>query len=289
MTCSRRTPKRVEWLRKRLWLLAGEPKRPRERKRQSKRIMNTVLGIILVLGAMIMVHAWGHLIVARFFGVRVDVFSIGFGPRLFGWKRGATDYRISALPLGGYVRMAGQDITEIDSGEKGPTGAPDEVMSKKRWQRALISFAGPAVNLIMPILLLAGFFWIRGYPYQKYLDNPAVIAAISEKDPLLKEGIVPGDRIVEVNGIATPTWDAAETAYVKSAQDATFQVAVEHAGAVKKINVTANGQARLENLRWYMPDMAVVAEVVPGKPAAKAGLKTDDAIVTVAGKRVTNQ
>src|SRR5215468_32261 len=158
--------------------------------------MNTLLGIVLVLGVMILVHEWGHFIVARFFGVRVDVFSIGFGPRLFGWKSGATDYRISALPLGGYVRMAGQDLSEIDSGESGPTGAPDEVMSKARWQRALISFAGPAVNLVMPIILLGGFFWIRGYPYQSYLDHAPVIAAVSEKDPVGKEGIVPGDKIV---------------------------------------------------------------------------------------------
>src|SRR3981189_945894 len=99
--------------------------------------MNTVLGIVLVLGLMILVHEWGHFIVARLFGVRVDVFSIGFGPRLFGWKRGATDYRVSVLPLGGYVRMAGQDPTEIDSvgrsatdaGNQMPTGAPDELMS----------------------------------------------------------------------------------------------------------------------------------------------------------------
>ena len=251
--------------------------------------MNTVLGIVLVLGVMILVHEWGHFIVARFFGVRVDVFSIGFGPRLFGWKRGATDYRVSALPLGGYVRMAGQDLSEIDSSEKGPTGAPDEVMSKKRWQRALISFAGPAVNLVMPILLLTGFFWIRGYPYQKYLDNAAVIQAISDKDPLAKEGIVPGDRILEVNGVATPTWETAEAAYVKSLQDPSLQVAFEHTGAVKKVDLKEAGQARLENLRWYMPDMAVVAEVVSGKPAAKAGLKTDDVIITVGGKRVTNQ
>src|SRR6058998_4045294 len=104
--------------------------------------MNTLIGIFLVLGLMILVHEWGHFIVARLFGVRVDVFSIGFGPRLFGWKRGATDYRISALPFGGYVRMAGQDPTEIDSpgrglaekGDKLPTGAPDELMSKRRWQ-----------------------------------------------------------------------------------------------------------------------------------------------------------
>src|ERR1700738_328048 len=77
--------------------------------------MDLLLGVALVLGVMILVHEWGHFIAARIFGVRVDVFSIGFGPRLFGWKSGATDYRVSALPLGGYVRMAGQDPSEIDS------------------------------------------------------------------------------------------------------------------------------------------------------------------------------
>src|SRR3989442_8850071 len=124
--------------------------------------MNTLIGIFLVLGLMILVHEWGHFIVARLFGVRVDVFSIGFGPRLFGWKRGATDYRISALPLGGYVRMAGQDLSEVDSSDVAPTGAPDELMSKPRWQRALISFAGPPTNLIMPLLLLADSSGSRG-------------------------------------------------------------------------------------------------------------------------------
>src|SRR5260370_2519155 len=80
--------------------------------------MYLLFGVALVLGVMILVHEWGHFIAARIFGVRVDVFSIGFGPRLFGWKRGATDYRVSALPLGGYVRMAGQDPTELDSAER---------------------------------------------------------------------------------------------------------------------------------------------------------------------------
>src|SRR5947199_8172393 len=105
--------------------------------------MNLLLGVALVLGLMIMIHEWGHFIVARLFGVRVDVFSIGFGPRLFGWKRGATDYRVSAIPLGGYVRMAGQDLSDVDAGQQKPTGAAAELMSKKRWQRALISLAGP--------------------------------------------------------------------------------------------------------------------------------------------------
>src|SRR6202158_6554171 len=98
--------------------------------------MDLLLGVALVLGVMILVHEWGHFIAARIFGVRVDVFSIGFGPRLFGWKRGATDYRVSALPLGGYVRMAGQDSTGIDSAARdssdptrqGPAGRAGEVI-----------------------------------------------------------------------------------------------------------------------------------------------------------------
>src|SRR3989441_8901973 len=172
--------------------------------------MNIAIGFILVLGILILVHEWGHFMVARFFGVRVDVFSIGFGPRLFGWKRGATDYRISALPLGGYVRMAGQDLSEVDSNDVAPTGAADELMSKPRWQRILISFAGPAVNLIMPILLLTGVFAIKGVPYPAYLDNPAIIAGLNEVDPLRAAGVVAGDKIVEVNGVATPDWGKTE-------------------------------------------------------------------------------
>src|SRR5260370_24086730 len=94
--------------------------------------LNILVGVALVLGVIILVHEWGHFIVARRFGVRVDVFSIGFGPRLFGWKRGATDWRISAIPLGGYVRLAGQDLSGVDSDDGAPTGASDELMSKPR-------------------------------------------------------------------------------------------------------------------------------------------------------------
>jgi len=251
--------------------------------------MNTVLGIVLVLGVMILVHEWGHFIVARFFGVRVDVFSIGFGPRLFGWKRGATDYRVSALPLGGYVRMAGQDLTEIDSGEKGPTGAPDEVMSKKRWQRALISFAGPAVNLIMPILLLGGFYAVKGFPYQAYLNKPIVLSELPSDGPLAKNGAKDGDQIVAVNGIQTANWNQAERVLSEIAQGQNFTLTIAMKDGAKH-DIAIDG-AQLKpgsNLLGYPPAPAIVGQLTSGMPAKAAGLKEGDLIENVNGIAVHN-
>ncbi len=250
--------------------------------------MNTLIGIFLVLGVMILVHEWGHFIVARFFGVRVDVFSIGFGPRLFGFKWGATDYRISALPLGGYVRMAGQDLSEIDSNEVAPTGSPDELMSKPRWQRALISFAGPAVNLIMPLLLLAGFFAIKGLPYSAYLDKPLVLSGLPQTSPLAKAGITDGDRVVSVNDVATPTWSKANTYLLQAAPDGILRFTVDRQGEQRTVEVKTadirSGDRALGNL----PVPALVGPVERGMPAGRAGLKRGDLVLSVNGKPVRN-
>src|SRR6202035_20409 len=214
--------------------------------------MNTILGIVLVLGLMILVHELGHFIVARVFGVRVDVFSIGFGPRLFGWKRGATDYRVSALPLGGYVRMAGQDPSEIDSArstaisgkernEQQPlatgTGAPDELMNKPRWQRAIISFCGPLVNLIFPILLLTVYFVAIGIPYPAYQDKPVQVTALPEKSPAAAAGLHPGDKIVAFEGEKNPDWEQAEKVITKLTANSKLSMEVEDAGAHRTISV----------------------------------------------------
>src|SRR3982074_1529240 len=184
--------------------------------------MGFLLGVALVLGVMILVHELGHFIAARLFGVRVDVFSIGFGPRLFGWKRGATDYRVSALPLGGYVRMAGQDPSEIDSAnstsipgkEKDPQiqglakGAPDELMNKPRWQRAIISFAGPLFNLIFPILLLTVYFVAIGIPFPSYQNKPVQVTALPANSPAAVAGVRGGERGVGLGGGKEPGWGA---------------------------------------------------------------------------------
>jgi regulator of sigma E protease len=250
--------------------------------------MNIAFGFILVLGVLILVHEWGHFIVARLFNVRVDVFSIGFGPRLFGFKWGATDWRISAIPLGGYVRMAGQDITEVDSSDQAPTGAPDELMSKPRWQRALISVAGPAINLIFPLVLLTGYFMIKGDPYPKYNDQPLVILGLPADSPLAKLGAAAGDRIVSLNGIPNPTWGTVESEFSKGLQDRNFQVAFNHQGTDQAVAVSTSGVKDPEHLFGYPPNTPLVGYLDKSKPAAASGIRRDDIIESMNGEHLNN-
>src|SRR5256885_9797850 len=123
-----------------------------------------VVAVAFVLGVMILVHEFGHYAVAKLCGVRVDVFSLGFGKRLFGFKRGDTDYRISALPLGGYVKMAGENPMDAR------TGDPGEFVSHPRWQRLLIAVAGPTMNILLAIGIVTGVFMVH-YSHDWYLDR----------------------------------------------------------------------------------------------------------------------
>ena len=250
--------------------------------------MNIAFGFLLVLGVLILVHEWGHFIVARYFGVRVDVFSIGFGPRLFGFKWGATDWRISAIPLGGYVRMAGQDITEIDSSDQIPTGAPDELMSKPRWQRALISVAGPAINLIFPLVLLTGYFVVKGDPYPKYNDQPLVILALQADSPLAKQGVTPGDRIVSLNGIPNPTWGTVESEFSKKPEPRHSRFRSIIRAPLAPSTISTSGMKEPERLFGYPPNTPLVGYLDKSKPASIAGIRRDDVIRTMNGEHLNN-
>lgn len=257
--------------------------------------MNTIIGMVLVLGVLILVHEWGHYIVARFFGVRVDVFSIGFGPRLFGIKRGATDWRVSALPLGGYVRMAGQDISDIDSGDQKPTGAPDELMSKPRWQRALICAAGPAVNLIFPIFLLTGYYMIKGEPLPKYEQQALVVSDIPKDSPLAKAGVANGDKIVSLDGVVNPTWGAAMREFEKTPFGKTYQIVVDHDGSKESLTINSAEMKTPDLLFGFPPGTgspsdtpAVVGGLDSSLPAKAAGIQIGDTIVAVDGTNVAN-
>src|SRR5260370_2257048 len=238
--------------------------------------MNLLVGVPRVRGLMIMMHEWGHFIVARFFGVRVDVFSIGFGPRLFGWKRGATDYRVSALPFGGYVRMAGQDLSEVDSNDVAPTGAPDELMSKPRWQRALISFAGPAVNLIFPLLLLTALFVGVGLPYSSFYDLPVQVGALPAEKPGKARQLQVGDKLVSINGVQNPTWEQAQKAFKQTAPGEKLKLEVANAGTKRSVEVPLTTGMTLERIVGYPPLPPILDEVAPAPPAHRAALKAPD-------------
>jgi regulator of sigma E protease len=243
--------------------------------------MSTLIGVFLVLGVMILVHEWGHFVVARLFKVRVDVFSIGFGPRLFGFKRGATDYRISAIPLGGYVRMAGQDMSEVDAGAAPPTGAPDELMTKPRWQRALISAAGPMVNLLMPIVLLAGFYVIKGLPYPAYLDKPMVVTNLPKTSPLAKAGVTDGDTVVAINNVPTPSWAKVDQFLAQVLPDSTLRFSVDHAGTQQLVEVKAADLKDSDQALGSVFVPPIVGQVTWMKPAKRAGMKRGDLILSV--------
>jgi regulator of sigma E protease len=245
-----------------------------------------LIGVALVLGVIIVIHEWGHFIMARLFSVRVDVFSIGFGPRLFGWKKGATDYRVSALPLGGYVRMAGQELSEVDSGSQAPTGASDELMSKPRWQRALIAFGGPLVNFIFPVVLLGIFYAAVGLPHAVALRQPLAVSSFPTA-PGQSSPLAPGDRIVALNELKNPTWESALDYLERQRAGAPLNLKVQNQQGERTVQTSLPDPGSFSKLVGIAPFPPVIDNVSPGKPAKRAGLQTDDRILEVNGTPIS--
>jgi regulator of sigma E protease len=235
--------------------------------------------VAVVLGIMVLVHEWGHFIVAKSFGVRVEIFSIGFGTRLWGWKRGDTDYRISALPLGGYVKMAGDNPLEERKGE------PDEFLSKPRWQRVLIALAGPAMNIILAMVLVAGIY-MHGSKEPAYLDRPMILAGVLADSTAQKAGLVAGDHVVSINGKTNPTWDKGITELGSTLPGHPLSLVVDRGG--QQVSVTVSSGQSIEDIFGYPEDRLVIASVSPGMPAERAGLQDGDEVLQVNGTPLHN-
>ena len=236
-----------------------------------------VISMAVVLGFMILIHEFGHYAAAKSFGVRVHVFSIGFGKRLWGFRRGDTDYRISALPLGGYVKMAGENPLE----ER--TGAPDEFMSHPRWQRFVIAIAGPAMNILLAIMLLTCVFMVR-YERPEFFDQPAVVGWVMENSPAAQAGVKPGDRIVRIDGESHPTWEDVLLKLMESPRQP-LGLAVERGDKTLELQVTPSAELNDDfgNVGWEPEQPITIAELEPNMPAQKAGLEVGDSIIGING------
>jgi regulator of sigma E protease len=238
------------------------------------------LAVVLVLGVMIFVHELGHFIAAKGFGVRVLVFSLGFGKRLFGFRKGDTDYRVSRLPLGGYVKIAGDDPSKPRQGD------PGEFLARPRWQRFVIVFMGPLMNVLMALALLAGLY---KYHFEKpaYMEEPARVGDVEPDSTAAQAGLATADRIVKLDGIQKPKWEDLVLKILISADEA-VPVDVERQGQTLRLTLTpkAKGRDQTGYAGWYPYIPGVVAAVEPGFPASQAGLRPGDQIVGVDGRRI---
>lgn len=240
----------------------------------------SILGFVIVLGFLIFVHEAGHFLVAKLFKVRVLVFSFGFGKRLLGFRRGDTDYRISLIPLGGYVRMAG------DTPEEDLTGNPDEFLSKPKWQRFLILLAGPFMNIVVAVTFLAGINMVG----TEQIAYPNVVGVIEKGEPAEKAGLQAGDRIVQVGSETINEFD-----------DLRLTISM-NAGTPLRVVYLRNGERRETMLTPAKKDSeygpvgraglgpwleSVVGRVQPGSASAVAGLQPGDRIVAANGKPIT--
>jgi len=248
----------------------------------------TLVGAVLVLGVMILVHEFGHFAAAKLLGVRVEVFSLGFGKRLFGFKRGETDYRISAVPLGGYVKMTGVNAVEMP--EERTEGAPGEdageFLRHPRWQRLIIAVAGPAANMVLAVVLLTAVFTLHHeVPYGFY--QPAVVGWCVPGFPADQAGLKPGDQLVEIAGLQNPTWqDVFNKVLVSPNQPMSLRV--KRGEQVLPVTLTprADGKQQAGDAGWLPWKPFIVTALEKDMPGEQAGLKVGDEILTVDGNAI---
>ena len=250
--------------------------------------MTSLLSFLFVLGVLVFFHELGHFVVARLHGVRCLTFALGFGPKLLQTTRGDTVYCICAIPLGGYVKMAGAGEGPDDK----PEGKDDEFPAKTRWQRFQILIAGPVMNLILAVLILAGALYQGGASVPVYFEQPPIVAIVPEGLPAATAGIQPGDRILSVAGRDVDTWEEMEFAVATHA-DQGIEVVLRRDGGERTVQVTPASRGTFKvGVLGVEPDVSpqVVAMSSTTSPAAQeAGIVVGDFIEAVEGRRVTSE
>ncbi|MGH0035356.1 MAG: RIP metalloprotease RseP [Myxococcota bacterium] len=261
-------------------------------------LFDYLYAVIPMLGILIFVHELGHFLVAKACGVRVLKFSLGFGsPIGFGrfrmrWERGGTEYVVAWFPLGGFVKMLGENL--VVQGEDDPDAvvdaAPDEYLNAKPiWQKLSIVAAGPAMNLLLPVVAFLGVLWV-GVP-----RPDAVIGTVESGSPAAEAGLVPGDRIEAIEGEPVVYWEDVETA-VRGRTEGELALRIERAGATRDLVVPVTARSGLDefggvqSVGWIGIDDRRLPSLVgvpsASSPAARAGLRSGDRIASLGGAEI---
>jgi regulator of sigma E protease len=235
------------------------------------------LPFVVVLGSVVLFHEFGHYLAAKAFGITVEAFSVGFGPRLFGFVRGGTEYRLSWVPLGGYVKLRGET-----AGEDGAAPDPGDLMAHSRVQRFIVFVMGAVFNLATAFGLTTIIF-MKGVQEFAYLYEPPVIGEIDPDSPAKTAGLQAGDRVLEFGGRAVPTWKDLQVEMLLSPGQ-TKDIVVDRQG--QRISTRLQVQATPNDIgrQSVWPATGVlVGSLQPGWPAEKAGLRKGDRIAAIDG------
>ena len=253
--------------------------------------MTTLLAFAFVLGVLVFVHELGHFLAAKRVGIRVLKFQLGFNPTIVSFKRGDTEYGIGALPLGGYVKMAGDTEDEVQRDDAGSVvRQPDEFLSKTKWERFQVLIMGPAMNVLLA-LVLTSIVLYQGAEVPAYEDQPVIVGSTLPDSPAAKVGIVPGDRIVSVADHRTDTWEQFLIA-VGTRPNREISIDLLHNGQAVTKRVTPTVPASQSRFDigdiGVLPDVhPIIPHVNPGEPADKAGIKAGDVILAVNNEPMT--